>query len=134
MEPLMRNPYAVSYTRSTDIRELEWPNTTASLMDIDYLDSLPPEQVNQPISALIRARKALMDAALSCRAAAKNWTENAKVHERLLLLAHEVLEVHNRFPLQVDNAPCRVKPRALDGASIITGCEVQDKGYRVVEE
>lgn len=65
----MRSPHAASVTRDSDITDTPYPVVTKSLLaDHEKLEaSHDPSQVNQPLFALIKARKALNDARLMCQ-------------------------------------------------------------------
>ena len=104
-----------------EITTTDWPRTTRSILE--YMGSLPPDSApgdcNLQVLALVRARKAIMDARLACRSAAKEWREkHPAVAERLEELSVSMLEAHNRFPLDVDRAPWERKhgvPTAAPG-------------------
>jgi len=131
----MRNPYAASATRHTEIQHTEWPPVTASLLqDHERLAAThDPSQINQPIFALVRARKALMDAILACRFAAKQWEAKPEVRDRLLSIASEVRLSHSRFPLSIigQSLSGPAKAPVPDSGGVHDG---NAKGYRAVEE
>lgn len=88
-----------------EIHSLEWPVASQDLLaDAAALESThAPEQINQPLFALIRARKALNDARLSLMRASQLWASQPAVRDRLVSLAAEMTTAHDRFPLHVIN-------------------------------
>ena len=105
---------ASSYTRNCEFQEAEWPVATASLLqDFERLEAThSPSEVNQPLFALIRARKALGDARLRCRWASKQHPSNLPLQERLTAIASALANAIECFPLSILGQPlARPRPR-----------------------
>ncbi len=98
---------ASSVTRDNEFQLAAWPVATASLLqDFERLESNhAPDQINQPLFALIRARKALGDARLAIHAARSKNVGNAAVFYRLNDLSHAIRQLQADFPLSVIGQP-----------------------------
>jgi hypothetical protein len=98
---------ASSYTRNCEFQDAPWPVATASLLqDFERLEAThSPEEVNQPLFALIRARKALGDARLHCRWASKQHPANAPLQERLAAISSALANAIECFPLSILGQP-----------------------------
>ncbi len=117
-KPLMISPRAASHTRDSDVTVTPFPVVTRSLLaDHEKLArSHTPEQVNQPLFALIRARKALNDARLACQAARALNASNDAVVLHLSAFMQTLGEMNERFPLTIlENAPNRPRRHILAG-------------------
>lgn len=69
------------------------------------------EEINQPLFALIKARKAINDARLCCRYARALNKDREKVVGRLEELAKELANMEPRFPLTIlDNGGNKPRP------------------------
>lgn len=98
----MKNPYAASQTRDTEIMETEWPlATTSQLADSLKTEArYKPEEINQGVHKLIMARKAIGDARLACAAAIKEH-KREDVKTRLREVMSELDAAMKRLPLTV---------------------------------
>lgn len=89
--------------RANSLIESEWP--TASLTELRDHERMErahlPDQINQPLFALIKARKALYDAKLSISAAKRWFGDKENVRERLDSISAAIEREHDRFPLTV---------------------------------
>lgn len=83
----------------------EWPTATQDLLaDHEKLEATHgAEQVNQPLFALIKARKALTDARLALDRAAQFYAALPTVRDRLSSISAALKQEHERFPLHVIN-------------------------------
>lgn len=81
----------------------DWPIASATeLADHEKLEaSYSPEQLNQPVFALIRARKALNDAIIAVSNASRKCSEKHNVRDRLVSIGSELKQQHARFPLTI---------------------------------
>ena len=80
--------------------ETEWPACTKSyLADVEKLSTIDPDTVRQPLLALVRARKAINDAAIACGFARRLFPENKPTQDRLESIAAVLREEQKRFPL-----------------------------------
>jgi hypothetical protein len=132
-EPFIQSPRASSHTRDSDITITPWPVVTRSLLaDHDKLAaSHDPSQINQPLFALIRARKAIGDARLACLFAKRLYVhaDKPELLERLTQVAAALEAVHTAFPLTIlenaKNHPRRHITAGHDGASTSTPWSVE---------
>lgn len=94
---------ASSYTRDNEWQASEWPAVTLSLLaDHERLASThDAAQLNAPLFALIRARKALNDARLSLRAARLLHKGNQRLCDRLESISAALAIEGKRFPLSI---------------------------------
>lgn len=101
----MNNPKAASYTRDSEIAETEWPPVTRSILaEHERLEeSHTHEQINQPLFALVRARKAVNDARLACLYARKLHLpeKSARLRDRLESISENIKLEMDRFPLTI---------------------------------
>lgn len=93
---------AASATRDSDVQHADWPVATLALLaDHERLAAThTPEQINQPLFALIRARKAINDARIMVNAA-KVHSSDERVRERLTTLSRDLAVISERFPLTI---------------------------------
>ena len=134
-EPLMRNPYAAS-KRWSDVQNTEWPATTfASAPEIDRWETLPEEEVNQHILTLLRARKNIYDAMVTCRRAAERWQgKRQDVFERLSSIATALKVEHSRFPLSFLGNPLTIgKPSKVPETLVAAHDSREASGIRPAE-
>ncbi len=113
----MVSPHAANVTKDSDVTAAEWPVVTKSLLaDSARLGTLPASEVNQPLLALMRARKAIADAMLSCQFSKRLNPTKPAVRERLDELTNELRELHARFPLTIlENAQGRPRRHIMAG-------------------
>lgn len=96
-----------------------WPVTTASLLaSIEgHAARYGTDTVNEGVLALVRARKAINDARLSCLAAARCEKLNGITRDRLCSIAAAIEGEHDRFPLTIlANAGGRKRPPIFPSA------------------
>jgi hypothetical protein len=118
MKDFIQSPHAASHTRDSDITESPWPCVTKSLLaDHEKLEaSHTPEQINQGVFALIRARKAVHDALLSVCFCQRLHREDGATHGRLAALAERLTACHADFPLTIlENAKNRPRRHIMAG-------------------
>lgn len=100
MDQFIQSPHAIGVTRDSDVTVSDWPVTTRALLaDYKKLSAMPEDQVNQPLLALIKARKAIMDARLACQHARRFYKTKESVYSRLLEFSGTLEVMHNAFPL-----------------------------------
>ena len=99
----MHNPYLDTGKRDSDATTHEWPAVTTSLLaDHERLDAThDPSQINQPLFALIRARKAIGDARLALHKARLLFKDNILVSDRLESIAAQLSEEMRRYPVSI---------------------------------
>lgn len=93
--------------------ESEWPTVTATLLaGHEKLEQCyKPEEINQGIFALIKARKAIFDAHIAVHAAKKHFVDKPHVKERLSLIGNALMCEHDNMPLTVvDNGGGHERP------------------------
>ncbi len=120
-KPLMVSPHAASYTRDSDVTDTPYPVVTRSLLaDHEKLEAHhTPEQINQPLFALIKARKALSDAHIACNCA-KRKSESYAVTSRLNQIMAMLRSLHEEFPLTIlENAPNRPRKHIMAGQDTV---------------
>lgn len=96
-----------------NITDTGYPAASRSLLaDYQMLEKHHGEhEINQPLFALIQARKAINDARLCCRYARGLNKDKEKVVERLEELAKELAAMEPRFPLTIlDNGGNKPRP------------------------
>jgi hypothetical protein len=100
-----------------ELTPTDWPVVTRSLLaDIERIAATHEEsQVNQGVLALVRARKALMDARLAVINAKRLYPEKPELNERLESIASDLFAQHARFPLTVLVNGSRPRPPIMGG-------------------
>lgn len=89
---------------TASITDIPWPGVTRTMLAVFERNAATYDQceINQEILYLIRARKAIGDAALACRAATRRVpVTHPKVVARLAELIEALNAVHDQFPLTV---------------------------------
>lgn len=118
MNEFIQSPHAASVTRDSDITETPFPVVTKSLLaDHEKLEaSHAPDQINQGVFALIRARKAINDALLAVQFSKRIYKEDSATNSRLAALAERLAECHKDFPLTIlENAQNRPRRHIMAG-------------------
>lgn len=105
----MKNPYAASVTRDSDVAPSEWPVTTLSALNdavkripVEEIDSLD-DTVNLAVESLCLGRAYLFQAKLRLKRAIRLNAKNPKVVLRLGSLIGDLEQVEKRFPLTIKN-------------------------------
>lgn len=102
----MKNPYAISVTRDSDIGKEEWPIITRGVLESILAIEVnhKPEEINQELMWLARARKAINDA-ICCTHRAIRIQSKEKVRDRLEELVKKLDDAYDVFPLTVKGKP-----------------------------
>ena len=92
-----------SFTKNNEWPDRLWPVATKSLLaDHQKLEhNHEPAEINQPLFALIKARKAVNDAMIACAYARRLNSNLPKTVRRLDSLVRSLRTAHDRFPLSV---------------------------------
>lgn len=118
MKPFIQSPHAATVTKDSDVTMTEWPVVTASLLESHQkmIATYKPPELNQPIFALMRARKALHDALLSVQFARRLYDKGTPVAERLDSMITALKSEHVNFPLtMLENAQNRPRRHIMAG-------------------
>jgi len=118
MKEFIQSPHAASVTRDSDVTESPWPVVTKSLLaDHEKLEaSHEPDQINQGVFSLIRARKAINDALLAVQFCKRLHKEDSATFGRLIALTERLGECHKDFPLTIlENAKNRPRRHIMAG-------------------
>lgn len=106
MEPFIKSPYRASETRDTDVITTRWPSTTPSLLAKHEVLAAThaPEELNEPLFALMRARKTLNDTRIAFALVRRlHAGKRPDVAERISELSLTLAKVADDFPLSIVN-------------------------------
>jgi len=113
----MISPHAANATKESDVTVSDWPVVTKSaLADLAKMEALPEGEVNQKVLAFIRARKAINDAMIACRAAKRFYSPGEPACDKLSDHVTELKKLHDDFPITIlENAQGRPRRHIMAG-------------------